>query len=41
MFFTRVVISLIEFGLAVAMSGAVIALTYRIFVHANPDFDMA
>ena len=41
MFFTRVVIGLFEFTLAVVMSGTVIALTYRIFVHANPDFDMA
>jgi uncharacterized membrane protein YjfL (UPF0719 family) len=40
MFFTRVLISLCQFALAVVMSGVVIALTYRIFVHANPDFDM-
>lgn len=40
MFYTRVVISLVQFGMAVVMSGVVIALTYRIFVHANPDFDM-
>ena len=40
MFFTRVVVSLVQFGMAVVMSGVVIALTYRIFVHANPDFDM-
>jgi uncharacterized membrane protein YjfL (UPF0719 family) len=40
MFFTRVVISLVQFGLAVVMSGVVIGLTYRIFVNANPDFDM-
>src|SRR3954469_12454259 len=40
MFFTRVVVSLVQFGMAVVMSGVVIAFTYRIFVHANPDFDM-
>src|SRR5688572_12668223 len=40
MFFTRVLISLVQFALTVFMSGVVIALTYRIFVHANPDFDM-
>lgn len=40
MFFTRVLISLVQFGMAVVMSAVVIALTYRIFVHANPDFDM-
>ena len=40
MFFTRVVVSLFEFVLAVIMSGVAIALTYRIFVRANPDFDM-
>lgn len=40
MFFTRVAVSLFEFTLSVLMSGIVIALTYRVFVHANPDFDM-
>lgn len=40
MFNTRVIVSLFEFTLAVAMSGVIIALTYRIFVRANPDFDM-
>jgi uncharacterized membrane protein YjfL (UPF0719 family) len=41
MFFTRVIVSLFQFTLAVVMSGVVIAFTYRIFVKANPDFDMA
>lgn len=41
MFFTRVLVSLFEFTLAVIMSGVVIAMTYRVFIHANPDFDMA
>ena len=40
MFFTRVFIGMFEFMLAVAMSGFVIALTYRVFITANPDFDM-
>ena len=41
MFFTRVLVSLFEFMLAVLMSGVAIAITYRIFVKANPDFDMS
>lgn len=40
MFFTRVLIGLFEFTLAVVMSGFIIALTYRVFIRANPDFDM-
>lgn len=40
MFTTRVVTSLFDFGLMVVMSAFVIALTYRIFVKANPDFHM-
>jgi uncharacterized membrane protein YjfL (UPF0719 family) len=40
MFATRLLVSLFEFGLAVVMSGFVIFLTYRTFIHANPDFDM-
>lgn len=40
MFFTRVLISLFEFVLSVVMSGFVIYLTYRVFIRANPDFDM-
>jgi uncharacterized membrane protein YjfL (UPF0719 family) len=40
MFVTRVLISLFEFLLAVVMSGMVIYLTYRVFIKANPDFDM-
>ena len=37
---TRVVVSLFDFILMVMMSAFVIALTYRIFVKANPDFHM-
>jgi uncharacterized membrane protein YjfL (UPF0719 family) len=40
MFTTRVLVSLFEFMLSVVMSGLVIYLTYRIFIKANPDFDM-
>ncbi|HEX4048886.1 MAG TPA: DUF350 domain-containing protein, partial [Elusimicrobiota bacterium] len=40
MFTTRVVVSLFDFVLMVVMSAFVIALTYRIFVKANPDFHM-
>ncbi len=40
MFNTRVIVSLFEFSLAVAMSGLIIALTYKVFIRANPDFDM-
>ncbi|MFI5349129.1 MAG: DUF350 domain-containing protein [Elusimicrobiota bacterium] len=40
MFNTRVAVSLFDFILMVVMSGFVIALTYRIFVKANPDFHM-
>lgn len=40
MFFTRVIISMFEFTLSVVMSGLTIALTYRVFISANPDFDM-
>lgn len=40
MFTTRVIVSLFDFILMVVMSAFVIALTYRIFVKANPDFHM-
>lgn len=40
MFTTRVVVSLFDFILMVVMSAFVIAMTYRIFVKANPDFHM-
>lgn len=40
MFATRIVVSLFDFALMVVMSAFVIALTYRIFVKANPDFHM-
>ncbi|MDA8242864.1 MAG: DUF350 domain-containing protein [Elusimicrobia bacterium] len=37
---TRILVSLFEFLLSVVMSGFIIYLTYRIFIKANPDFDM-
>ena len=40
MFTARVAVSTFQFLLMVVMSGGVIVLTYRIFVRANPDFDM-
>jgi uncharacterized membrane protein YjfL (UPF0719 family) len=40
MFNTRLIVSFFEFALAVMMSGLVIVITYKIFVKANPDFDM-
>jgi hypothetical protein len=40
MFVTRLLISLFEFALLVLMSGLVIYMTYRLFIRANPDFDM-
>ena len=40
MFTIRIIVSLFHFMLMVLMSAFVIALTYRIFVKANPDFHM-
>lgn len=40
MFTTRLIVSVFEFILAVIMSGVIISVTYRIFIKANPDFDM-
>lgn len=40
MFFTRVLVSGLHFALMVVLSGFVIYITYRIFIKANPDFDM-
>lgn len=40
MFTTRVLVSFFEFLLSVVMSGFIIYLTYRVFIKANPDFDM-
>lgn len=40
MFTTRILVSFFEFLLSVVMSGFVIYLTYRVFIKANPDFNM-
>lgn len=40
MFNTRLLVSVIEFLLSVVMSGLIIYLTYRVFIKANPDFNM-
>jgi uncharacterized membrane protein YjfL (UPF0719 family) len=40
MFNTRLIVSFFEFALAVIMTGLVIVITYKIFIKANPDFDM-
>ncbi|MBI4801548.1 MAG: DUF350 domain-containing protein [Elusimicrobia bacterium] len=40
MLYTRVIVSVFEFALAVVMAGLVIYLTYKIFITANPDFNM-
>lgn len=40
MFFIRLLVSLFELGLMVVMSGLIIYVIYRIFIKANPDFDM-
>lgn len=37
---TRLLVSVFEFLLSVVMSGLIIYLTYRIFIKANPDFNM-
>ncbi len=40
MFFTHILVGLFDFTLAVVMSALIIFLTYRVFIAANPDFDM-
>ncbi len=40
MFTTRILVSFFEFLLSVFMSGFIIYLTYRVFIKANPDFNM-
>jgi uncharacterized membrane protein YjfL (UPF0719 family) len=40
MFNTRLLVSIFEFLLSVVMSGLIIYLTYRVFIKANPDFNM-
>ena len=40
MFTTRFMISIAELALMIFSSGLIIILIYRIFIRANPDFDM-
>jgi len=40
MFSTRLLISLAELGVMILASALIIVLIYRIFLRANPDFDM-
>ena len=40
MFANRLIVSIFEFFLSVVMSGFIIYLTYRVFIKANPDFNM-
>ena len=40
MMYTRVVVSIFEFLLSIAMLGFGIYLNYRLIIKANPDFDM-
>jgi uncharacterized membrane protein YjfL (UPF0719 family) len=40
MFLLRLVVSLFELALMTVMSGVIIYLIYRVFIKANPDFDM-
>ena len=40
MFFVRLLVSLFELALMAVMSGLIIYVIYRVFIKANPDFDM-
>ncbi|HOX23810.1 MAG TPA: DUF350 domain-containing protein [Elusimicrobiales bacterium] len=40
MFMTRLMVSLFEFALSVVMSGLLIFVTFKVFIKANPDFNM-
>ncbi|PLX96293.1 MAG: hypothetical protein C0621_02115 [Desulfuromonas sp.] len=40
MFTTRLLVSIFELGLMIILSGIIISLIYRVFIKANPDFDM-
>ena len=37
---TRLWVSLFELALMIVMSGVIITIIYRVFIKANPDFDM-
>jgi uncharacterized membrane protein YjfL (UPF0719 family) len=40
MFLVRLMVSLFELSLMIVMSGVIIYVIYRVFIKANPDFDM-
>jgi uncharacterized membrane protein YjfL (UPF0719 family) len=40
MFYLRLLVSLFELGLMILLSGVIIYVIYRVFVKANPEFDM-
>jgi len=40
MFFLRLLVSFFELGLMIVLSGLIIYVIYRVFIKANPEFDM-
>ena len=40
MFYLRLLVSIFELGLMIVLSGVIIYVIYRVFIKANPDFDM-
>ena len=40
MFYLRILVSVFELALMIIMSGTIIYAIYRVFIKANPDFDM-
>jgi len=40
MFYLRLLVSFFELGLMIVLSGVVIYVIYRVFIKANPEFDM-
>jgi uncharacterized membrane protein YjfL (UPF0719 family) len=40
MFFVRLSVSLLELALMTVLSGVIIYVIFRVFIRANPDFDM-
>jgi uncharacterized membrane protein YjfL (UPF0719 family) len=40
MFYLRLLVSFFELGLMIVLSGVLIYVVYRVFIKANPDFDM-
>jgi uncharacterized membrane protein YjfL (UPF0719 family) len=40
MFYLRLLVSFFELGLMIVLSGVIIYVIYRVFIKANPEFDM-